>query len=121
MQKQTIASQLVRLKRKARDLVRERKILYSELSRLKEQLEEEERKVFKNQYTIAKLRGAIDSLDTILDIYRYDSAILGEYAIHLLDEYEACGATDHDLAQVLNCSIKDMERYRRDYECRFSN
>ncbi|MCL6559609.1 MAG: hypothetical protein K6U74_12585 [Firmicutes bacterium] len=58
----------------------------------------------------------IKELDSQLDEYKRRSAMFGESLIHLLDAYEASGATDHDLAQLLNCNMKDMGKYRSDYK-----
>lgn len=114
MQNQT-ANALVRARRNIRTVSKAQKEI-AELSQLfKKQLEVEEAKVFKNQYHIASLRGIVDDLNRMLDACKTRLAAYGEYLLHILLLYEAEGATDHDFAQIINCNVKDMEKYRREY------
>lgn len=103
---------LVRLRRRLRVLCGDREKMLDMRRTLKENLESEMAKTFKNQYVIADLEAEISVLDD--DRKEIDSLLndVGGLLFELLPLYEKAGATDHDFAQLINCNIKRMERLR---------
>jgi hypothetical protein len=114
--KTQIANELVWMKRVIRENVKLQEETFDFLHLVEKELENEEKKVFKNQYYIAELRRLADDLAARLKSFKRQMALYGEYLLRLLPLYEAEGATDHDFAQIINCNVKDMEKYRCKHE-----
>ena len=107
---------LVRLRRRLRVLCGDREKISDMHRTMKENLEAETAKTFKNQYLIADLQAEISVLDD--DRKEIDSLLndVGGLLFGMLPLYEKAGASDHNFAQILNCNIKRMERLRADFE-----
>lgn len=103
---------LVRLRRRLRVLCGDREKLSTLRQTLKQTLDNEIAKTFKNQYMIADLQAEISVLDD--DRKEIDSLLndVGGLLFELLPLYEKAGASDHDFAQLINCNIKKMEQLR---------
>lgn len=113
--KKAWANLLLKLRWQLRRYIKQQRKLSDLRHKLKDNLAEEEAKTFKNQLRIASLRGAIRELDSILSEIKESIARCGGLLFEALPQYEACGATDHDLAQLINCNARKMERIRADF------
>lgn len=103
---------LVRLRRRLRVLCGDREKMLDMRRTLKENLEAETAKTFKNQHVIADLEAQISVLDGARKEYDRLLNDIGVLLFELLPLYEKAGASDHDFAQLINCNTKKMEQLR---------
>lgn len=114
MTKEQIAAELVRTKFQVRRLLRK---LYWNAWKL-EAIEGVLPGFRAPQYRVAlpAVRSFKRSLENLVGLCKEYLAFCGRYALALLDAYEEAGATLHDLAQILNCSVRVLEESREEFE-----
>lgn len=78
-------------------------------------LDIEKSKIFKNQYYVKELSEAVSQTNEYSTRAKNVLANYGKYLFCILAEYEKNGATDHEFAQLINCNMEKMEKYRQEY------
>ncbi|WP_027356322.1 hypothetical protein [Desulfofundulus thermocisternus] len=108
--KKEVAKLLICLKFAIRDVARSQREVSETLQLVQNKMKSRECNDF---IILAYLRKHEKDLKRLFEENDKYLAKIGELAIKALHLYESLGATDHELAQILNCNMKDLERYRQ--------
>lgn len=115
MLRMILGNQLVKLKRIIRkevDLLekylKDRHLAYKELNK-------EKTKTFKNSIKIQNLTKFIKEVDEAIDTIHKNLDQLAPILITFIENYNRV-ATAHDFAQIIGANMKDIEKYRKDFE-----
>ncbi|SHF64954.1 hypothetical protein SAMN02745218_02792 [Desulfofundulus australicus DSM 11792] len=108
--KKDVAKLLICLKFAIRHIAKEQRQISETLHQIKNKTDGQECSDF---IKLACLRKYERDLKKIFELNNKHLAKIGELAIRALHYYESLGATDHELAQILNCNKKDLEEYRQ--------
>jgi len=108
------SNQIIRLRRASRREIRYLYKLHLEKLQLEKQLEIEKSIRFKNKYNLERLESFIQNLEVSIKETCHVLAGLGELVTTTLDAYNLV-ATDHDIAQLIGASMREVESCRKDY------
>jgi len=112
--------QIIRLRREARQEVRNMNDMYSKKSEFEERLRTEKAKEIRDESEIEHLERLVRSQDEIVKSTHRILASLGKLVTSILEVYGLV-ATDHDFAQLINVNVQEVARYRIDHERRGEN
>lgn len=110
-------NQIVRLRREARQEIRNMNDMYSKKSGLEKRLRAEKAKAIRIESEIERLESFVRSQNEIIKYTHRILASLGKLVIAILEVYVLV-ATDHDFAQLINVNAQEVAMYRVDHERR---